>query len=214
MHHLNTTWIISPSRRGIGAACVILGAVLLIAPHHLLNPGQVLSTLHHDFPGFSLVLAGVLLLLVDTFQPGRRVTVWVHAIALVVLTQLIWMFAQTQAWTGVLMFTPVALIVGAAPFLERHHPADAPGQPDAPGKPAEQPSEHIRGGSVDLMAIALASITFVVGLVIAGLSTEVIRVSNYPVQAVRLLTGFGFMITSVLVIMNPNPVSSRTAWTG
>ena len=77
MHELGTTWMTSPPRRGIGAACVILGAVLLIAPHHLLNPGQTISALHHDFSGMMLVLAGVLLLMVDTFRPGRRITVWV-----------------------------------------------------------------------------------------------------------------------------------------
>ena len=189
MQHLSATWMTSPSRRGIGAACVILGVVLLIAPHHLLNPGQAVSALHHDFAGLGLVMAGVLLLMVETFQPGRRISIWVHAIAVVVLSHLTWMFAVTGAWPGVLIFVPIVIITAAAPFLERRRTVNDTAT--APDRLAP---------SVDLLTVALASIAIVAGLIIIGLPSQIIQVSDYSSESLRLLVGFSFIASSTMVI--------------
>jgi PAS domain S-box-containing protein len=199
MQERGDTWMTSPPRRVIGAACVLLGAVLLIAPHHLLNPGQTVGALHHDLSGLALAVAGVALLLVDTFQPPRRVTFWVHVIATAVLGHLVLLFATVNAWPGVLLFAPTTVLIGLLPFLEGHRTVRPPDR-----MAARSGTEAIGGvptASVDLLALVFASVSIVVGAVIMGLRTEVIRVSPYPDVWVKMLTGAGFIGTSLVIVV-------------
>ncbi|MGE3908284.1 MAG: ATP-binding protein [Chloroflexota bacterium] len=180
------TGLTSVPRRAIGAACVLLGAVLLISPHHLLRSGQPIDALHHDLSGIALAVAGLLLLGVDAFRPGIRFTTVSHAFAALVLGRLIWIFVENGAWPGVMMFAPTAAIVAIIPLLEFWGAA---------------PSALPGSAPVNMLSVALACIALVVGLVIFGLPTEIIQVSLYQGAVVRYSIAFGFISTSAIIIV-------------
>ena len=114
-----------------------------------------------------LVVAGLLLLFMDTFRPGRRTTIAVHIGAALVHAWVAWVFADHRAWPGFVLFSAIATVLGVMPFVER------PASKDEAPEPA-----------IDLLTLIMTTMTLVVGLAILGLPTQMITVSQIsPPQA-------------------------------
>ena len=107
----------SPLRWVAGTACAVFGATLLIAPHHLLGTAGIVGRGRLDLPGLALVIAGFLLLFVETFQPGRRTTIAIHLGAALVHAWIVWVFAELRAWPISILLATVGLLVGLMPFV-------------------------------------------------------------------------------------------------
>jgi PAS domain S-box-containing protein len=125
----------------------MLGAALLITPHHILSSGSALERERLDLPGIGLVVAGLLLLIVETFRPGHRVLLTMHLSAALVLARTAWVFAENGAWSGALILGSVAAVIGLSPFLER-----LPGPDESQTRPDRPSSMRAR------LALTLASV--------------------------------------------------------
>jgi PAS domain S-box-containing protein len=184
---LHVNWMTSPPRRTIGAACAVLGASMLIAPHHWLASARALGQSQLTLPGLTLVIAGWLLLLADTFRPRPSISVLVHGGACIALLQVAVVFGRGGGWAGCLIVGATALILAAMPVLDR----GASDRTDA-----STPSI-----TVDLLAVILACATFVVGLTLLGLPTQATVISPSLTVAMRQALGTAYVIASAVTLV-------------
>ncbi len=179
-------WATSPLRRAIGTACALLGAVLLVAPHHVITLAPQLPTDPLGPPGAALVLAGLLLLIAASYQPSRWVQLVMHATAGVVLARVALIFTLAGSFAGALILITTAIVIGLAPLLERAPPA---GDARAPDRPI-----------VDLLSVILAGMSLVAGLAILGLPTQGLAVSKIAPSSLGVAVGLAFVLASAFLI--------------
>jgi PAS domain S-box-containing protein len=164
---------------------------MLIAPDRWLASARALGQSQLTLPGLTLVIAGWLLLLADTFRPRPNISVLVHGGACIALLQVAVVFGRGGGWAGCLIVAATGLILAAMPVLDR----------GAFDRPADRPADSTRSITVDLLAVILACATFVVGLTLLGLPTQATVISPSLSVAMRQALGTVYVIASAVTLV-------------
>ncbi|MBI4491858.1 MAG: PAS domain-containing protein, partial [Chloroflexi bacterium] len=116
----------------IGVYCMLMGALMLLAPHQFDAPAYAVLRSHLPWWGTTFLLAGIALVSVNALAPrgmgdppSRPYVVAAHILAGTALLLLASGFAITYAWSGTALFATLGLATGLAPLLaraEERHP--------------------------------------------------------------------------------------------
>ena len=199
-------WLTSPPRWVVGTACTILGAALLIAPHHVLSTAGALGSGRFDLSGWALVLAGLLVLCVETFRPVTVVTVAVHCGAALVLGRVAWLFGERQLWAPFAILGAITVTVALVPLLERRY-CPEPAEPDPASASGADPKGRV---TIDLLTLMLSAIALIVGLTMLGLPAQIVSESRIPLPELRAMVGIVLVVASSVVFACELAGRSRT----
>jgi signal transduction histidine kinase len=93
----------------MGFFCGLVGAFILVAPHHFGAPVYAALRPYSPWWGTLSLTAGVALIAVEILRPRRWVVLLVHGLLGAALLALAASFAQVQGWTGLISYTILGL---------------------------------------------------------------------------------------------------------
>jgi signal transduction histidine kinase len=96
-------------RWSMGLFCAIVGAFVLVAPHHFGAPVYDAIRPHAPWWGILSLTSGVSLIAVEVLRPRGQIVFLVHALLGAALLALAASFARVQGWTGLISYTILGL---------------------------------------------------------------------------------------------------------
>ena len=96
-------------RWAMGFFCGLVGAFILVAPHHFGAPVYAALRPYSPWWGTLSLTAGVALIAVEILRPRRWIVLLVHGLLGAALLALAASFARVQGWTGLISYTILGL---------------------------------------------------------------------------------------------------------
>ena len=101
--------LVAPLRWAVGAQCAVIGALILVEPHHFGAPVYKALQPNLELWGAAFLSAGTALLCVTVLAPRAVISVGVHVLAAAVLLLMAFGFGASGVWTGVANYGALAL---------------------------------------------------------------------------------------------------------
>ena len=181
----------------IGGFCGVVGALTFVTPHQFIGPAYGLLRPYLLWWGLLCLLGGGALISVALLSPGRRLTLLAHGLAAVPLLLLGVSAGAAGGWTGLTVYTVLAVGTAVAPLVST-------------------PSRESRGptpATGDLFAVVVGIAAILNGAILL-LAPDQFRSSIFdPVRPYLLLYGLGFLlgglgvVTAHLYPPTPIPIS-------
>ena len=115
----------------VGGFCGVVGALTFVTPHQFVGPAYGLLRPYLLWWGLLCLLGAGALISVALLSPGRRLTLMAHGLAAVPLLLLGLSAGAAGGWTGLTVYTVLAVGTAVAPLVSTP-PTSPPARPPPP----------------------------------------------------------------------------------